>query len=119
MDMDFEVLQETLVVRLAGELDLHTASGFRHEVDKLFARRRGLENLVISLAGVTFIDSSGLGALLGRYKKVTEEDGRIFLVEANPGVCRLLKLAGINKVIPMVDTEREALQRLGYINHSR
>ncbi len=113
MDISTEVLQDTLIVRLQGELDLHTASMFRDEVDNILSRRRRITKVMLSLNGVTFIDSSGLGALLGRYKKIMQRGGRIVIAEMSPGVKKLLELSGVNKIIPLFDTEWEALKKLG------
>ena len=113
MDISTEVLQDTLIVRIQGELDLHTASVFRDEVDNILSRRKRITKMMLSLNGVTFIDSSGLGALLGRYKKIMQRNGRIVISEMSPGVKKLLELSGVNKIIPLFDTEQEALRKLG------
>lgn len=113
MDISVEIVEDTLIVRVRGELDLHTAPGFRDEIDGILSRKRSIANLFFSLKGLTFIDSSGLGALLGRYKKATQRGGRVVAAEASPAVKKLLELSGVHKIIPIFNTEGEALRKLG------
>ncbi|MCL6451264.1 MAG: STAS domain-containing protein, partial [Acetobacteraceae bacterium] len=70
MEIQWEVRGQALVARLQGELDLHTAHVFRQGVE---ARIAGpVRHLVVNLEGLTFIDSSGLGGLLGRFRWLRE-----------------------------------------------
>lgn len=110
MEVRHEVIDGVRVLRLRGELDLHGAESLR-----LAGREAGEgsgADMVIDLRGVTFIDSSGLGALLGRYRQVTYGGGRVVLVGGPPQVRQVLELAGVTRTIPLYRTEREALGRL-------
>ncbi len=103
---------DTLVVRVYGELDLRAAEGCRQEIDQKF-RAEGAKNLVFNLEGVTFLDSSGLSVILGRYRRVTSGGGRVALTGVTPRLKRLLELAGVARLIPTYPDEAAALRGLG------
>lgn len=87
-----------LTMRLNGELDLVVAEKFRSEADMMLLKYNP-KLIVINLEAVPFIDSSGLGALLGRYKKISESGGKIVLVAVKTPVMRILELSGFNKIM--------------------
>ena len=66
--------------------------------------------MILDLGGVSFIDSSGLGFILGRYKKIKSQKGKMYIVRARPSVGRILELSGITKLIPVYATENEVFQ---------
>lgn len=99
--------QRTLVVRLQGELDMAGAEQFRHDVDKFLAGG-DVTHLCVDLTGLTFVDSSGIGALLGRYRQLAAHGGTMSLVRAAAPVRGLLELSGVLRVIPLYDTEQQA-----------
>lgn len=105
------VKQGVLVVRVEGELDMHVAEEFRLTVDEALDSS-GVKNILLSLKGVTFIDSSGLGVILGRYKKITQLGGKLLAAHAHPQIERILKLSGLLTVIPIYNTENQALESL-------
>lgn len=85
---------ETLNVLLTGELDHHSAAPLRVELDKLL-KDEGIRCLVLDLGGVSFMDSSGLGVVLGRYKVLKARRGRLRICGAAKPVERILKMAGV------------------------
>ena len=112
MDIAFRRQDDTLVVRLAGEFDLHSAHDFRRRVDAELDESPRLKNLVLVLGDVQFIDSSGLGALLGRYKRIRARGGRVVAVGVNPRVRRVFEASGLLKLIDVADSESRALERV-------
>lgn len=111
MGLEFCKHRDTLIVRVYGELDLRAAEGCRREIDQRF-QAEGSKNLVFNLEGVTFMDSSGLSVILGRYRKVTSNGGKVALAGVAPRFRRLLELAGILKLIPVYPDEAAALRGL-------
>lgn len=101
-----------LVLRLSGELDLEAADKFRRLAEDALSQGR-VRNVCLNLSGVSFIDSSGLGAILGRYKRVSQMRGRMTLVGASGPVRNILELSGVLKIIPMCETEEQAFGLLG------
>jgi stage II sporulation protein AA (anti-sigma F factor antagonist) len=93
-----------ILVAIHGDLDLPTAAPLREALDELLDRYRD-KGLVLDLSEVNFIDSSGLGVILGRYKRMT---GRpLSLIGVRPNVRAVLELAGITAIIPVADAIRQ------------
>lgn len=97
----------TLSVRVTGELDLVTAPEFRENVDQAMENRQ-IQNLLIDLSDVSFIDSSGLGVLLGRYRKIKTNNGVMVLFGMNQNVKRVMELSGVMSFMLSCDTENDA-----------
>ncbi len=108
MALEYRVEGENLVVRLSGELDLVAAAEFKRVVDELLDRRKG-RNLFVNLERVTFLDSSFLGALLGRYKRLNQAGGRMGIVRPPRALRPTLELSGVFGLIPEYGSEPEAL----------
>lgn len=100
-------VNDFLVVRVSGELDLLTAETFRNLIERELFQQKA-RNLVLNLEQVNFIDSSGLGVILGRYKRIREQGGVVAIVGAQPHVKRVLELSGILRIIGLYDTEEQA-----------
>lgn len=110
--VDKQVLGRTLLVALHGELDLVSAESVRESIDTELEAYARIKNLVIDLAEVDFIDSSGLGMLLGRYRQVHKRGGKLVMIGPKPQVRRVLEMAGMTKIMGIVQTRQEALADL-------
>lgn len=113
LDVHSELVGNVLLVSVAGELDLETAPRLRTLVDARLAHT-GARHLLLDMAGVSFLDSSGLGAILGRYRTVSGAGGSMGIAGARTGVKRVLKLSGVAQIIRMYasrDTGLRALTR--------
>ncbi len=106
MNIDKKLVRDTLVVRLSGELDLLVSDKLRQDVDQILETGK-ITNLIINMEKVTFIDSSGLGLLLGRYKKMNALNGNMYIVGAKASVAKILNFSGINKLIPLYEHEQD------------
>ncbi|AKG35483.1 MULTISPECIES: anti-sigma F factor antagonist [Paenibacillus] len=100
-----------LVVRLTGELDHHAADFVRMDLDEAILRKQ-VEHLVLNLKDLQFMDSSGLGVILGRYKLIRGKGGKMVICDANPPVKRLLEMSGLLKIMPLYQDETAALSDL-------
>lgn len=114
--MDFSVNIErekrTLIVRLTGELDHHTSDLVREKIDNEL--EKGIvHNLLFNLEKLSFMDSSGLGMLLGRYKKVSQFDGEMSVCCVGDNVYKIFELSGIFKVLNVYDSEVNAISSMG------
>ena len=98
MKCEIEQIGGSLVVKLSGELDQHCAEEIREDIDRALDIKN-TRSLIIDLGGVDFMDSSGLGLIMGRYKKMSARGGTIMLARPKPAVDRLLDLSGIKKLI--------------------
>ncbi|MGI5911110.1 MAG: anti-sigma F factor antagonist [Syntrophomonadaceae bacterium] len=108
MDMEYKIIRNTLIVRAAGELDMSIADNMRKEIDKKLDNNR-IKSLILNMEKVTFIDSSGLGVIIGRYKKITSLNGRMYIVGAKKPVEKILNFSGINRLVPMYSNEQDII----------
>lgn len=108
--MDISVLMQknTLIVTLRGELDHHSAGNVKELVEE-FIRNRGPQHLIFDFHDLTFMDSSGIGMLVGRYKMLSAMGGTVSICGATKTVDRLLNMAGIKKIIATYDSAESAL----------
>lgn len=111
MGLELKKLGDTLIVRVHGEFDLGAAGYCRKEIDKK-VRTEGIKDIIFDLEGVTFIDSSGLGLILGRYRIVKENGGRVVISNAEVRIVKILDLSGINRLIPVYPSTSQALRYL-------
>lgn len=102
---------DTLIVRLGGDLDLHTAPSFRRAVDEQLRNFPELKRVVVNMEGVHFIDSSGLGALYGRWKGLQARGGRLVAVGVRPRIRKLLELGGLLDLMDVEETESSVLPK--------
>lgn len=100
-----------LIVKLSGELDMASVDKFRKVViPKL--ENNNLDFLLLNLTEVNFIDSTGLGAILGRYRVLAKRDGGVLLVGMKPQVERIFSLSGMLKIMESYQDEKKALASL-------
>ncbi|WP_144558823.1 anti-sigma F factor antagonist [Shouchella miscanthi] len=110
LQIQMEQKHNVLLVRLAGELDHHAAKTLRAEVE---AHLPNTKHILLNLEGLSFMDSSGLGVILGRYKQITAAGGEMVVCAISPTVGRLFEMSGMFKIIRFEESEDFALQKLG------
>ena len=97
--MQLELTREgaNLTAHLIGELDHHAAADLRQKIDAatLSCRPR---LLTIDLSQLSFMDSSGIGLIMGRYRLLTTLDGEMHLIGTSPQMERMIRLAGLDKL---------------------
>jgi anti-sigma B factor antagonist len=101
--------ERAYVVSVTGELDLYSTPLLIAELDALAPD--GPE-IVLDLGEVTFIDSTGLGAILLTVRRLRETGGDMALVCANPTTLKLLTMVGVDRVVPVFETNGRALEHL-------
>jgi len=90
----------TLIVRLHGELDHHTAEYARQKIENEIIKPI-TRNMIFDFSNLTFMDSSGIGVIMGRYKNIRKINGKVAIACSNSQVVRLLDVSGISRVIPV------------------
>ena len=98
---------ERLIVRLAGELDHFSAQSVRRELDKLIADR-SVRWLILDFSHLTFMDSSGIGVILGRYRQLRDRGGQVGVVHMNAHIGRIFRMSGMDRVIRQLDWQEAA-----------
>lgn len=95
-----------LLIRLSGEIDHHSAVRVRTEIDERISLVRP-QKAIMDLSGIDFMDSSGLGLIMGRYMKMQAIGGTLTLREPNERVLKIFKLAGLEKIVNIERNESE------------
>lgn len=107
----FEIYQRCLIIRLNEELDHHNAIRIRDKADKLIERNH-IKHILFDFSGANFMDSAGIGVIMGRYKKVIFIGGKTAVANVNGTVDRIFRLSGLYKIIEKYDTVEVALNNL-------
>lgn len=94
-----------LMVRLFGEIDHHSAVYLREELDKLILKERP-QRLVLDLSCIEFMDSAGLGLLMGRLRLMREIGGVMALTRPNERILKILRLAGMERFMEIEGERR-------------
>ncbi|MTI49185.1 anti-sigma F factor antagonist [Sporosalibacterium faouarense] len=111
MQLHFNVKDENLIVRFTGELDHHTAQEIRNKIDNKY-KNDMLKNIILDLKGINFMDSSGIGLIMGRYKTTRANDGSLVLINVNSRMEKILTMSGILKIVKVYRNEDEALHNI-------
>lgn len=95
-----EILDNNLIVKLKGELDHHTSEEIRKKIDKHF-NGSNVSNIIMDLNELTFMDSSGIGLIMGRYRNAVDKKGKLIIVCENSTIKRILDMSGLLKIIEL------------------
>src|SRR5580692_4596179 len=101
---------DAYVVDLSGEIDVYTSPKVKDAITELIDQ--GHYNLVINLEKVRYIDSTGLGVLIGGLKRVREHGGSVNLVCTNPQIKKIFDITGLVKIFGIFDDEQSAMKAL-------
>jgi len=103
--LNIEAIDEFAICRIHGEIDSASAASLREAMGTLAASRY----VVLDFAGVPFIDSAGLGTLIGGTRRVREAGGDIVLCSPRRAIDRLLHAVGMDRILPILETLPDAL----------
>ena len=95
--MDITLNGHTMTANLTGELDHHTAAYMRSSIDAAFVRQKPRE-LVLDFSRITFMDSSGVGLVLGRYKRTREKNCLLVLSGLSERDGKMMRMSGMQKM---------------------
>ena len=98
MAVKFKKAPNTLVVMLEGEIDAESAAAMRQSIDIEFDELR-VKNIIFDMSRVTFMDSSGIGMIIGRYKRVKALGGSVKIAGADNTVKRIIELSGLGRIV--------------------
>ena len=105
---NYEIYERCLIIRLNDELDHHNAIRIREKADKLIDRHN-IKHIIFDFSGASFMDSAGIGVIMGRYRKVIFIGGKTAVANVNSSVDRIFRLSGLYKIIEKYDTVETAL----------
>ena len=94
----YELKRGTLTVSLSGELDQRMAARVREEIDALIDDAR-VRRLVFDVSGLEFMDSSGIGLIIGRYKRLSRRGGSVAVADPGARIDKLFRMSGVYQVV--------------------
>ena len=111
--MDLKLIGEkrTIIVNIKEDLDHHAATELRKAVDAKIKSSNAI-NVIFNFSKVDFMDSSGIGVIMGRYKIAKILGGKVVIYGVKKQVRRIIEMSGIDKLICICDTLDESLQKI-------
>lgn len=103
--------KEIMFVNLSGELDQMTSDQVRLRLMTAMIANE-IKHIVFNLKEISFMDSSGIGMILGRYNQIKVVGGKVFVIGMNPTVNKVFHLAGLNQIITVIDDEQQMMRAL-------
>jgi anti-sigma B factor antagonist len=107
LSLSTETIGDRTIVRVGGEIDVYTAPKLREQLVELV--NDGSFHLVVDMEGVDFLDSTGLGVLVGGLKRVRAHDGSLRLVCTQERILKIFRITGLTKVFPIHASVEEAV----------
>ncbi|MBO5452701.1 MAG: anti-sigma F factor antagonist [Clostridia bacterium] len=105
------LINNNLVVKLIGEIDHSNSNKYRHEIDDEI-KRRPVRNLIFDFKDLDFMDSSGIGMILGRYKTIKGLDGVVMIASPKKQVEKIINVSGLHKIIPVYESVDKAINSM-------
>lgn len=104
--------QKNLLIEfMSTELDHHITNEVRDEIDNILISK-SVKNIIFDFRNINFMDSSGIGVIIGRYKKISSDGGKVSIININDRVKKVFDLSGMNKIIGIYDTYEEVVSSL-------
>jgi len=103
--MKYQVSENCLTIYLPNELDHHNAELIRREADRQIERNH-IKYVIFDFADTNFMDSSGIGVIMGRYKKICLIGGEVWAMNANDRVRKILTMSGVTKIMQIYEEEQ-------------
>ncbi len=101
MEIVANIDNRVLHIQLSGELDEYSATYSRKKLDEIFSLT-GYTKVIIDMSNLTFMDSTGIGVLIGRYKKIKSENKQIYIANPNKQIEKIFKMSGIYEIMPKI-----------------
>ena len=101
VELKFREEDSTLLAILDGEIDHHTAQNLRERIDEAIIVFKP-KNTVLDFSGITFMDSSGVGLVMGRYKTARINGGKTFVKVGEGRIKKILELSGLKALVEFI-----------------
>ncbi len=111
MSVTYEMIDDILIAILSGELDHHTIKEIRKSIDRTFDTFYA-RHLILSFGKVSFMDSSGVGLVMGRYNKTKSKQGSLSVVGLSEHVDRVFDMAAIYTIAKRCQTVEDAIREI-------
>lgn len=107
MQIKLQKKGRTLIASLFGELDHHSAKNIKEMLESAI-EQKAIRNLIFDFRHLSFMDSSGIGVIIGRYKLLSAIGGKVCIVCDNQTICRLIRLSGLMRLMEVFRDVEEA-----------
>ena len=108
MEEKHNVVDDCLVITLPEELDQHVTERIRAEIDDIILKKR-IRYIIMDFKEQNFMDSSGIGFIMGRYKKIINYGGKIYVTNLGRSLERIFHISGLYRITTPVESVKEAL----------
>lgn len=109
----YELKGNCLVVHLEREIDHHYADRLREDTDRIISKNF-VKNIVFDFEGVNFMDSAGIGMIMGRYKKILHNGGQVLVSGVQKSVDRILRMSGLYQIVERCDNVEDGIKQIEY-----
>ena len=111
MNIGLDYVDRLLIVIIDGDIDHHTGEEIRSRSDKEIALKNP-KSILFDMEKVGFMDSSGIGVLIGRYKLISTKAGKAGMTNVKPPIKRLCEICGLQKIIRIYPNKKQAIEEL-------
>ena len=103
MEERFHIIDNYLMIRMPEEIDHHGAGIICENADK-YLLREDVGNVVFDFENTRFMDSSGIGLIMGRYRKISCFGGRVYAIHVDRQIQKIFRLSGLNKIVEVLES---------------
>ncbi len=100
--MQINSVGKDLIVKIDGDIDHHVSSQIKEKVEREFEFSNA-ENIIFDFSDVNFMDSSGIGMIIGRYKMLQKTGGKVYIANVKPQLESIIEISGLRKIINFID----------------
>ena len=109
--MDYQYKNGVFIYYLPKELDHYYADKLKRKSEETFAREK-INFLIFDFSNTNFMDSSGIGLITGRFRRIYDNGGQTYVVNVNQNIDKLLKLSGIYSIIKKKNTKEDIIEEM-------
>lgn len=110
--MNTTISGNVLIASIDGDLDHYTSNEIRKRIDSEL-KKNPINLLIIDLSSLDFMDSSGIGLILGRYKLISSLGGKLCIIKPNENILKIINMSGLHKILSIYSSVDEAIDGRG------
>ena len=108
---NYEVSNGVMIYYLPKELDHYAAEGIKRKSEEAFSKN-DIKYLIFDFSKTIFMDSSGIGLITGRYRRVHDKGGRVYAINVNAGIDKVLNISGIYRILSKRKSKDEIIKEM-------
>lgn len=106
VSMQYQVEENCLTIFLPKEVDHHNAEEIRKEADQVIAKKH-IKHVIFDFSSTNFMDSSGIGVIMGRYRQIYLLGGEVWAVHVGERMKKILNMSGVTKIMQLYEEDME------------